>query len=194
MKLHIIATAFNRPLELQRLVYDLLLQTDPNWTLHIIHDGPVLKKVVDSINSLKDPRIEFIITPKVNGFWGHPNRSRMLKEIQGDPDDYVLITNDDNQYIKIFVETFLSFGSPSVGIIYCNTIHNYIDYEILYTRIKVGHIDMGSFVVKLDVAKKVGFKHTVEVADGMYAEECALFCKKNKMRIKGINKALFIHN
>jgi hypothetical protein len=194
MKLHVICTAFNRPLDLKRLAYDFLLQTNPNWTLKIIHDGRPPAGVKQFIASLKDPRVEFDFTRKVNGYWGHPNRAMMLDELEGDPDDYVLITNDDNQYVKSFVEIFLRRCHQQVGFVYCNTIHNYFDYDMLLTKIQVGAIDMGSFIVKLDVAQKVGFNHSVEVADGMYAEECASECTRQHLQIAHIQKALFIHN
>jgi hypothetical protein len=194
MKLHIIATAFNRPLDLKRLVYDFLLQTNESWTLKIIHDGKPPAGMKKFIDSLHDPRIEFDYTRKINGYWGHPNRAMMLEALEGDPDDYVLITNDDNQYVKSFIEIFLRRCHKQVGFVYCNTIHNYFDYDILPTRVKVGKIDMGSFIVKLDIAQKVGFNHTVEVADGIYAEECASECLRQHLIIAPINKALFIHN
>jgi hypothetical protein len=194
MKLHIIVTAFERPVWLKRLVLDFILQTNASWEMHIIHDGPILKEVADFITGLNDSRIELIITPQVNGFWGHPNRSAMLNKIKGDPGDFVLITNHDNQYVPAFIEIFRAHSNAQVGFIYCNTIHNYFNYDILLTQVRVGHIDMGSFIVRLDVAQKVGFKHNVEVADGMYAEECAGECRRLGLRIVSINKALFIHN
>jgi hypothetical protein len=194
MKLHIIATAFNRPLDLKRLIFDLLLQTNENWTLNIIHDGPPPKGIINFIKSLKDPRIWFVHTKSINGSWGHPNRAMMLKQIAGDPQDYVLITNDDNQYVKSFVEIFLRNCNKHTGFLYCNCIHNYFDYDTLITQVRVGAIDMGSFIVRLDVAQKVGFNHTVEVADGIYAEECAQECARQNLKVLGIRKALFIHN
>lgn len=194
MKLHIIATAFNRPMDLKRLVYDFLLQTNNNWTLKIIHDGPPPAGIKKFIELLKDPRVEFDYTKRINGYWGHPNRAMMLDDLQGSPDDYVLITNDDNQYVKSFVDIFLRNCNKSVGFVYCYCIHNYFDYDMLLTKIQVGAIDMGSFIVKLDIAQKVGFNHTVEVADGMYAEECASECKRQNLQVIRISKALFIHN
>lgn len=194
MKLHVIVTAFNRPAHLKRLCMDWLLQTKDNWDMKIIHDGPPPDGIERWIKGLKDPRIEFDYTRKVNGYWGHLNRRMMLQELEGDPNDYVLITNDDNQYVMAFVEIMLLLAGPESGLITCDTIHNYWRYDILKTRIKVGAIDMGSFIVKYDVAKMVGFNHIVEVADGMYAEECAAECKRRKLKVMGINKALFIHN
>jgi hypothetical protein len=194
MKLHIIATAFNRPLDLKRLVYDIMLQTNGNWTLKIIHDGPPPSGMKTFVTSLKDPRIGFESTKLINGYWGHPNRAAMLSKVDGNPNDYVLITNDDNQYVKSFVEIFLRNCQRSVGMIFCNTIHNYFDYDILVTQCRVGAIDMGSFIVRLDIAQKVGFNHTVEVADGIYAEECFQECTRQGLRVLAIRKALFIHN
>jgi hypothetical protein len=194
MKLHIICTAFNRPLDLKRLIYDFLLQTNGNWTLRIIHDGPPPAGIKKFITSLRDPRIQFEATKKINGYWGHVNRAAMLQDIKGDPGDYVLITNDDNQYVKSFVEIFMRNSGNNTGFLFCNTIHNYFDYDTLLTQVRVGAIDMGSFIVRLDVAKKVGFRHTVEVADGIYAEECAQECTRQNLKVIGIRKSLFIHN
>lgn len=194
MKLHVIVTAFHRVIPLRRLICDFLLQTNGGWIMYIVHDGPALKELVDMVNSFDDPRISLTITKKVNGFWGHPNRAMMLDKIQGDPEDYVLITNDDNQYLQNMVATFRSAFNSAIGMLYCHTLHNYMNYEVLRTKVRVGSIDMGSFIVKLDVAKKVGFSTFVETADGTYAEECAAECNRRKLAVKEINKIMFIHN
>jgi len=194
MKLHIIVTAFNRPTDLKRLCYDFVLQSSNNWEMRIIHDGPCPDGLYRFIYSLRDKRISFLETSKVNGYWGHPNRRTMLAQTKGDPGDYILITNDDNQYVKSFWEIFARHCGPKTGMVYCNTVHNYFDYETLQSEVRVGHIDMGSFVVRLDVAQKVGFNQIIEVADGLYAEECAAECVKRNLKIIKIDKALFIHN
>jgi hypothetical protein len=194
MKLHVIATAFRRPIECRRLIYDFLCQTNKNWTLRIIHDGPPPEGLDKFVAELKDPRIEFDYTKKINGFWGHPNRAMMLQDTKGDTGDFVLITNDDNQYVPLFIEMMLEACNAHTGMVTCDTVHNYFRYDVLHTQIRVGRIDMGSFIVRLDVAKSVGFNHIVEVADGIYAEECAAECVKRGLRVIGIAKPLFIHN
>lgn len=194
MKLHVIVTAFNRPTDLKRLLFDFILQSNKEWEIRIIHDGAPPDGIASFIYSLKDKRISFYNTQAVNGYWGHPNRRLMLEQTKGDPGDYVLITNDDNQYVKSFWEILRRHCGPDTGMVYCNTVHNYFDYEILNTEIRVGHIDMGSFIVRLDVAQKVGFNHTAEVADGFYAEECAAECRSRNMKVIPVKKALFIHN
>jgi GT2 family glycosyltransferase len=194
MKIHVIAVAYRRPEPLEILVKSFRVQTNKNWTLRIIHDGPPLDGMEEFCESLKDPRIEFDYTKNVNGFFGHVNRSMMLQNTEAESGDYVLITNDDNYYVPLFIEIMLEMCNPKVGFVFCNTVHNYMRYDVLQTQIRVGRIDMGSFIVRVDVAKAVGFNHTVEVADGIYAEECAAECRKRGLMIVGIPKPLFIHN
>jgi hypothetical protein len=217
MKLHIIVTAFRRPLELVRLCYDFLLQSNPEWQMRIIHDGIPPEGLADAVASLKDRRIEFDYTKVINGFWGHVNRRMMLFDTTGDKHDYVLITNDDNQYVRIFWEEFCANGGPDVGFMYCDMLHNYWwpandrcdkhlwdnqgrrvrnvgAYNLMRTAVALGRIDMGCFVVRLDIAQVVGFNHIVNEADGLYAEECAEECRRQGLRIVKIEKPLFIHN
>jgi len=194
MKLHIIVTAFHRPVHLNRLILDFILQSNKNWQMYIVHDGPALKEIKEIVDSFGDKRIGLHITPRVNGFWGHPNRAMMLDRIQGEQGDYVLITNDDNQYTQNLVATLHSCFHPAVGFIYYDCLHNYFGYDLFRSDIKVGGIDMGSFVVRLDIAKKVGFTTYVETADGVYAVECAAECRKQNLQVKKVSKVMFIHN
>jgi predicted P-loop ATPase len=53
---------------------------------------------------------------------------------------------------------------------------------------------MGAFVVRADIAKKVGFNSVKLEADGIYAEEVVKYCKENNYRVLKIDKVLFIHN
>lgn len=165
--------------------------------MKIIHDGPPPDGIEKWVKDLKDPRLVFDYTKIVNGHWGHPNRRMMLQETEGDPYDYVLITNDDNQYVKAFWEIFATRCAPDVGMVHCAMMHNYKwcgHYKAVTTEMKVGRIDMGAFIVRLDIAKTVGFNYMVEVADGLYAQECAAYCKTKGLKISYIDKPLFVHN
>jgi hypothetical protein len=53
---------------------------------------------------------------------------------------------------------------------------------------------MGSFIVRVDIAKKIGFKSMELNGDGAYAEECANFCTRIRLKINYIQKPLFVHN
>jgi hypothetical protein len=194
MTIQIIVVAYQRAIPLRILIDCFLVQTNRNWMMHIIHDGETPQDVKDVLALYNDPRITFRETTRVNGLWGHPNRKLMLNQLTGNSDDYVLITNDDNYYVPMFIELFTDKCSYGTGMVYCNTIHNYIRYDILRTQIKECQIDMGSFIVRVDVAKKIGFIHQHEQADGTYAVECAEECRKRKLRAAYIDKSLYIHN
>ena len=194
MKIEIICVAYRRAIPLRIMIDCFLVQTNPNWSMHIVHDGPAPDDVIDVIALYDDPRITFCETPQINGLWGHPNRRWMLEQLPINGEDYVLITNDDNYYVPKFVELVLNEVRKNVGFIYCNTVHSYMCYDVLVTRIKECSIDIGSFVVRLDVAKKIGFQHMYETADGRYAEECAVICLVRKLKLIHIDKPIFIHN
>lgn len=195
MILHVICIAFERVIPLRGLIDSFINQTDPNWDLHIIHDGRAPIGVHQVMNLYKEePRITFEETANRYGNYGHPNRREGLKQCKGAANDYVLITNDDNYYIPKFVEYFLRECTGNVGMAYCNTIHSYFNYDIMFTRIEECHVDMGSFVVRLDVAQAVGFNHNHHSADGRYAVDCANYCDASQMIIKYIDKPLFVHN
>jgi len=192
--LHVIVTVFGRAIHLRRLVDCFYLQTNTNWRLHVIHDGPAAADVIAVMSTYRDERIFFECTPKVNGYWGHPNRDIILRKLVLNHSDYVLITNDDNIYVPTFVESFLKkCKNPRVGFVYCDTLHSYLGYDVMKTELKENHIDMGSFIVKLDVARKVGFKHRHFSADGTYAVECVKYCRQHRLSVLYIPKALFIH-
>lgn len=195
MIVHIISVAYHRAIPLRILIDSFLVQTNPNWRLYIIHDGPPPPAVQSVISSYNDLRIQFTSTPTVKGNWGHPNRKFMLGQIPLNHRDFVLMTNDDNYYVPTFIEQMLKeCRKYDVGFVYCDTLHSYLKYDVLSTEVREGSIDMGAFIVKLDVAKHIGFNHMHISADGLYAVECATFCKLRRLKVVKIPKPLFVHN
>jgi len=195
MILHVICVAYKRVIPLRILIDSFLTQTNPNWELHIIHDGEAPSEVKSIISLYQDSRITFQETLKVNGHWGHVNRNICLKQLTLNHRDFVLMTNDDNYYVPKFVECFLKeCRRNDIGMVFCDTVHSYLDYDVMRTIIKEDYIDMGSFVVRVDVAKRIGFNHIHLSADGAYAVECANYCRVRKLKITHISKCYFIHN
>lgn len=192
-KLHIIAVAHNRDISLRILVDSFICQTNPNWQLYVIHDGEYFKKVKEVVDLYTDYRVMFLHSKTRNGKYGHPNRKFMLERMPS-CEDFVLMTNDDNYYVPSFVEEMLSAAAKDVGIVYCDTVHSHYRYNTLNSLLKEGYIDMGAFIVRLDMAKKTGFNHTEFSADGMFAEEAYATCVKNDLRAVRVPKALFVHN
>lgn len=199
MKIHVIVVAYERYEPLEILIRSFLVQTNPNWILYVIYDGPVPQKILDIIGvfidgSRKDERIHFYKSEQRYQKYGHPNRRMMLQEIKTDLDDFILMTNDDNYYICRFVEFFLGVIKPDTGIVYCDTLHSLTDYDVHNSTLGQGGIDMGAFIVRSDVAKQTGFNHDDVQADGFYAGECLKTCERENLKAIKINKALFVHN
>jgi hypothetical protein len=176
------------------LIDNFLIQSNPNWRLYIVYDGEAPKEIKQVIDGYIDKRISFKESETRCQQYGHPNRRLALRQLIGSPNDFVLITNEDNQYIPKFVEYFINEAKANVGFIYCNTVHSYLKYNMLVTQVKENHIDMGSFAVRLSIAQKVGFNHVHLSADGKYAEECFVACRKAGLMAVHINKPIFCHN
>jgi hypothetical protein len=175
------------------MVNSFLVQTCPEWKIYIIHDGPMPKEVKKIIEQFKnDKRISFMETAKRTGYWGHKNRNMILQILPDNTNDFVLITNDDNYYVPVFVEEITKVIRPDTGMIHWDMIHS--NYEFFPTRVGMGTIDMGSFIVRLPLAKKVGFIHTGIEADCQYAMECLEECKKENLSELHVPKILFVHN
>jgi GT2 family glycosyltransferase len=207
MKLHIIVVAYERPIPLRILIDSFLVQTDQRWELTVVHDGPCSRKVTDTMKLYsKDKRIFYTESIKRYGCYGHPNRAAMLSQLKGEKDDFVLITNDDNYYVPIFVEMFLKEAKNDIGIVYCDMVHSHVKYDTEFTQLhpvwlREKFIDMGAFIVRLSIAQENGFNNCYNLdgtpcfsADGKYAEECNNLAVSKGLKPVHIKRMLFVHN
>lgn len=199
MKLHVIAVAYDRVVPLEILIRSFIVQTSKEWILHIIYDGPAPQKILDVVapfvsGDRKDERIRFYESPERHQSYGHPNRRTMLQTIQTNANDYILMTNDDNYYVPVFVEKMLAMAHRAAGLIFCDTVHSHAGYDINYSELRENCIDMGAFIVKADIAKETGFNHDHFSADGTYAEECHRACQQHRLKVIKVKKPYFVHN
>lgn len=167
------------------IVPSLILQTNPNWTLKIIHDG----KNDNFINLMKgypDPRIIVGNTNVAENVWGHNIRKMILRDMQDDG-DYVIITNHDNYAFPCLIDEVTKRNEDML----CWSIaHNYYDYSILHPRFEFGGIDLFQVAVKKKIAKEVGWECYENPSDWLYIMKC---CEKANS-IHFINKILGVHN
>jgi hypothetical protein len=198
-KLHVCVVAYKRPVALRSLIDQFILQTDVNWIMTVVHDGPAPEAVKHTISLYaNDSRVNFIETDRRQGNWGMQNRKIILSALTVRDDDFILNTNDDNGYVPRFVEFMMRATADinKVGMVYCDFLHHNFDYDIMKTELRVNYVDMGAFIVNVQLAKEVGFRHddSFPGADGMFAEECAQRCGQLGYRVVYIPKVLFIHN
>jgi len=197
--LHVIIAAYQRIIPLRIVIDSFIVQTNPNWRVYVIHDGPMPKEL-DVIMALykDDPRISFQFTEERIECSGFPNRDMMIKKIIGADNDFVMSTNDDNYYATTFVENMIALAEQGVGFVYCNMVHSGHwgpgEYQVIDTKIEVCQIDIGAFAVKLPLAKKVGITTKTAVADGIYAEACLAECNATGLATAKTERILYVHN
>jgi hypothetical protein len=199
MKIEIIMVAYERYEELEIAIRCFRIQTNPNWVLHIVYDGKAPQGIINIVapylnGDRADSRIHFYESPERYQNYGHPNRRAMLQAIECNPNDFILMTNEDNYYVPRFVEFMLKAADPKTGIIYCNTVHSHFEYNLNSSELHENSIDMGAFMVRADAAKSTGFNHDHFSADGTYAEECVRTCQHRGLKMIKVHKPLFIHN
>lgn len=188
------AVAYERPIPMRILADCFLVQTAPDWELTFIHDGKAGEDVWKTVRLYDDPRVRFQESPERYGVYGHPNRKRFLASMESSIEDFVILSNDDNYYMPVFVEELLRRRTHDTGMIYWDAVHSHFQYNVLKSLIKVDHIDIGSFAVRVDIAKEVGFNNFAFNGDGYYAEECARKSLSKGLKIDYIPKPIFVHN
>jgi hypothetical protein len=192
--LTIVAVTYGQNESLKCFINSIKNQTDDRWFLFIIHDGPNENLKEDLIkNNYINEKIEFINYPFRTENYGHILRKWSLENLN--LSKYVLLTNGDNYYTPNFVHEILKFNED---FIYFDLIHshnnknnhNKSNYGFMNTELICGKIDMGSVVVKSELAKKIGFKSTAHEADWIYFKDIL----ETKPSVVKINKVLFVHN
>jgi len=168
------------------LVPSLLLQSCPGWTLHICHDGPD-DNFYKTMEGFGDPRIFAGTSPVKTGDWGHHIRASLLRELEMNDEDYVVVTNHDNYCLPHLVQNLVV---NKEDMLIFNCLHSYYKYMELKSKIQFGSIDCASVAVKARIAKKVGWKSNLEASDFLYIQECWQEAESYNF----IPKTLFIHN
>tara|TARA_B100001996_G_scaffold256712_1_gene199507 strand:+ start:1073 stop:1702 length:630 start_codon:yes stop_codon:yes gene_type:complete len=200
----IIAVAFEKLDELKVFVQSWLNQTEKNWKLTVIHDGPNNKfeSIMDSYKKIDSERINFYCTQDRFNDYGHSLREIGLKNVQG---EFTLITNADNYFIPKAIE-FINqayFKSEcKADVIIYDMIHSHQNpggrdlpsYSYFKVEYKKNSIDISSAVVKSDLAKKAGFRDKTYAGDATYFEDVHKVKHPDKLTFIKIHRVLFVHN
>lgn len=191
---NIIAVTYDHNESLKCFINSIKSQTNPNWKLFIIHDGPNQPLNNELINEryLND-NIVFIEHPVRTQNYGHLLRKWSLENLE--LNGRVLLTNADNYYTPNLVEEVLKCDED---FIYFNVAHSHKNksnhnkstYGFMNVLLEESKIDMGCVVVNSDLAKRIGFNSTIYNADWIYFDE---ILKTNPSTYK-IDKILFVHN
>ena len=167
----------------------------------ILHDGPdeehtnIVQPYLE-----KHSNIEYHQSKERYNDWGHSLREWGINEFVDTP--WTLITNDDNYYVPTFLDECYSVISDQnnaefimVDCLMNTVVSNALNqnkYQVQYTFPKTTLIDMGSFIVKQDILKTVGFKSKTFSADGVLVD--SIIDTYPDLNCYKINQALFVHN
>lgn len=182
-----IATAYKETVDSYQFISSLILQKNPNWKC-IIYCDEKNEYINDCINFFKTDKIKLVYNDTPTGYWGHYNRKSSLNLVDT---EFVIQTSIQDYYTPNTVDDLL-LSLTDCDMVMFNCIHNHLKYHVLDSTPKVCKIDWGSFVLRTDIAKKVGINQPEhEWCDGIYVEECA---KYPNIKIKKLNKILTVHN
>lgn len=191
-KIEFVIPTYNRVDHLMCLLNSLCAQTNDNWVAHVIADCPpqgTLDKVMKYFKG--DDRFIFTILPDRYNDWGHTPRNIGLEMAK---EEWVVMTGEDNYYTPVFVDEFLKVVTPNSHFIYCDMVHNWLNFDYIHLKSKpvMDHIDIGNFMTKSKYAKQLTLDTTLAAADGKFVEE--YLRKFPTGTITYIKKILYVHN
>lgn len=218
--LTIIACTYGHSIHQLRIFLDsLMVQTDPRWVCYLLHDGPpagdINRLICDEyyetgyhgqsfwdektgeLSWIKPLKIHIKYSKERKNQFGHDLREWGLNEFANTK--YLMFQNADNYLIPKAVEGILKTMEPhNLDLCLFNILHNYAghlwgdpDYVVLDTKPQTNYCDIGSFAIKTELAKKVGFPWRMSHADGVFIEEVM----RHKPVTGKISKSvLMVHN
>ncbi len=201
--LDIVVATYHQPAWLETLLYGLAVQTRRDFRVIVVHDGPsaATRATITEIASRTRLRIVYAETPRRFNDWGHSLRAWALRELVEAP--RVLFTNGDNYYVPRFVEFAMQpFEEPTVGVALFDMVHSHDradaqppgDYGYLKTEFLPCKCDIGAFIVRTDIARRVGFNHRHNTADAAFIEEINSDRLASPFAVVKIDRVLFVHN
>ena len=170
----------------------LLAQTHANIECIVVYDGPIPDKAMSIVNALNDTRIKLVHTKQKTKNWGHSPRDYGIDHVS-DISTYTVFCGMDNYYFPTFTSEMLTmFTSAKIKAAYSNFYYNGHNWNLVNTRLSLGFIDCGCFVVRTEIAKELRWLNVHYEADWSFIQRVvstygvASICK--------LNRSLFIHN
>lgn len=200
-RLSIVVVAYRQPVPLECLLASLACQTLQNFDVIVLHDGPDPEtRTVAERFAARDPeRFQYIETAVRHNDYGHTLRSIGIEAARG---EFVLITNGDNYYAPRFSEfVFEAIATHDLDVALWDLVHShtrpggtvlssYSPFRVYPLRYMV---DIGSFLVRTELAQRVGFVDKSHDGDARYVEDLLTVTDRG-LRIGKICKTLMVHN
>lgn len=200
VKLSIVCVTYKRPKLLKVLIESFLCQTMQNFEILVMHDGPdeETRLILEEYARDNPGKVTSYFSDNRYNDYGHSLRHLGIEMSES---QYLLLTNDDNYYVPVFVENmFEAIERQNLDIVYCDMVHSHvfpelpnpIGYQTLITEPRRWRIDIGTFITRTDLAKRVGFRDKGFEGDATYFED--LLALNPKPKLGKVEKVLFVHN
>lgn len=187
-------SSMNRPVHLLSTLAQFVVQSDPNWEVHVLQDGPN-PHIRDIVDSFSHPQITLHELPKA-GYWGFPHREAFIAQRAPSATDWVCLTNDDNYYAPCFVEKMRKAAlGASTAMIMCDFSTRNREWGVIEVKPEFDHILMGAFAVRMDIAQQVKFRNYADIfSDSRWVEDLREHIASMGMHIVRIPSVMFVHN
>jgi hypothetical protein len=197
----IICVAYKRYGPLKVLVQSFLNQMASNWTLSVYHDGydEGFERVMQSFAQEGGEKNSYRCLLERYNDSDHSLGAEALKHVTS---EYVLMTNDDNYYVPLFIQLITqAIQETAADVVYFDMIHSHQNpgkrplppYSYFPTAYKRDSIDIGAAVVRSSLALQAGIRDRAFDADATYFEDIARI-KGPTLKLHKLNRGLFVHN
>lgn len=200
--IHVIAVAYQRFGELKVFVQSWINQTEKNWILTVIHDGPSaeFELIMASFETQTPKQVFHKTTEHRYKDYGHTLRDIGLKSVTG---EYVLLTNADNYFIPKAIE-FMNeaLNQNDADVVMFDMIHSHTrpggrnlpPYSYFETNYARRSIDISAAIVKSELARMAGFRDNTHDGDATYFGDIVNMKAPLPLSILKIPRVLFVHN
>ncbi|WP_277182307.1 glycosyltransferase family A protein [Caballeronia sp. BR00000012568055] len=199
-KIDIVCVTYRHGPKLEVFLNCLMAQTSLNFCVTVIHDGPDEKfdEVARRYGALYPDLMRFVCTAERHNDYGHTLRDVGIGMAEH---DWLLLTNGDNYYCPVFIETMLkATASGDCELVVCDMLHSHTHpggraqapYRYFETQPVRRSIDIGCFIVKTEIAKRTGFRDKTFDGDATYVED--LLATGGITHWRKIEQALLVHN
>jgi glycosyltransferase involved in cell wall biosynthesis len=194
-RLTFVVVTYQQESALDCLLKSLICQTLQNFNVLVIHDGP--SPGTRAIVSAYPKNFEYFETENRFNDFGHSLRQIGIDKTNT---EFILLTNGDNYYAPRFTEfMFEAIDRQGLDLVFCDIVHSHVNpgestqpsYSFFRTRPFRLCIDIGCFIARSALAKKVGFRDRSFEGDATYFEG---LLKTGRVTVGKVDKVLMVHN
>jgi len=196
----VVCVAGDRPRSLELFLQSWINQTAPNWRLTVWYEGrEATRDRILGDYAAADDRIRLRNAPAIHANQANQLRELALREAMG---DYVLLVRDRDYYIPRFIEFATgAIRGTAADVVLFDMVHNYDQpggvhlpaYCVFETEFATYRLDIGTAIVRGDLARAAGFRDRSQNGDQTYFED-VFRAKGDGLRLAKLHKVLFVHN